>query len=552
MSSADPVQRALVAVVRQALEAMALLDAVPGDRGSTQARLTESDGKSQPTWAWVKIDEPCPGTLALAIAPELALAIAKGAGAGSSDSELRDALGELTNIIAGRVVHALLGEEVIIRLGIPRTGRGAPDVRGAGWITQWFLVGERWLGVFVQGEGLVGRGSHSSGRSPSSVHLDRTVAAPSDYLTPPSRVASAPALTPALTPAKVPGDDSATGAWDALSVDVEGDGAMPAQIGNYRILGKLGEGGMGVVYKAHHATLNRPVAIKVLKAEFASNQQFVARFLREARSAAIIDHPNVVTVYDASMQDGLLYIVLRYVQGGDLATLIHEQGRLSEDKVLPIIAQCLFGLNAINANGMVHRDIKPANILLDADATPRLADLGLARSVEADDGLSKPGAGQGGTPSYMSPEQARGQAVDIRSDIYSLGVTMYAALCGQPPFSGGSAYDVVASVLHEEPPDLRQRNPAVTADVAAVVMKAIAKKAEDRYQDPMEFFAAIEVIMRARGIDMGGSSSSRRAESTRIYAVGKAASDPQSTEKKKGTGWLQKLLTSRKERSGDK
>jgi serine/threonine protein kinase len=267
----------------------------------------------------------------------------------------------------------------------------------------------------------------------------------------------------------------------------------PKYIGNYRIIDQLGAGGMGIVYKAHHDSLKRMVALKVMRPDLARDQNFINRFLREGRAAATVDHPNVVPVYDAGFADGHLYQAMRYVPGGDLASLLHRSGTLPEDHAVLITLSCIAGLQAISDAGMIHRDLKPANILLEANGVPRLADLGLVRMVSATE-LSLPGSPQG-TPHFMSPEQARAaRDLDIRSDIYALGVTLFCMLCGQPPFSGDSPYDVVANVLYQPNPDPRSVQPGISAGTAALVMKAMAKLPEDRFQSLVEFQLAAHAV----------------------------------------------------------
>jgi serine/threonine-protein kinase len=318
-------------------------------------------------------------------------------------------------------------------------------------------------------------------------------------------------------------------------------GALPATIAGYRIVDRLGEGGMGVVYRAVHSTLDREVALKVMRPELAQNERFVARFLREARTAARIDHPNVVTVYDAGVDNGYLFIAMRYVAGGDLAQAVKERGPMPQLDALLVIARCLAGLQAIRDGGLVHRDIKPANILLDRDGTPRLADLGLARAIEADDQLSQAGSVQG-TPAFMSPEQARGAAqIDVRSDIYSLGATLYALLCGEPPFSGKSAYDTVAQVLYSDPQPVRARAPKVAAEVDALVMAALAKDPAQRPQDPESFLEAIDAALRGLG-SSASAMSSGRLRTPLPDAAATSGSGRQEAKLRSGEHWLARWL----------
>jgi len=274
------------------------------------------------------------------------------------------------------------------------------------------------------------------------------------------------------------------------------DGVKGIVIGRYKIIEKIGSGAMGMVLKARHETLNRIVALKIMRPEIAQKEDFVQRFLREARTSASVDHPNVVTIYDAGNEQGCLYMAMRFVDGGTLHDQIKVLRRLPEKRALRIMADCLQGVNAVDKVGLVHRDIKPANILIEAESgNALLADLGLARAVRKDDNLTAVGVPMG-TPAYMSPEQARGKGgVDIRSDIYAIGVTLYACVTGVVPFRGNSAFETVAMVMYEEPPDPRQFFPELSDQVVSIILKAIRKKPEERYQKPMEMHRDIMAVL---------------------------------------------------------
>lgn len=269
--------------------------------------------------------------------------------------------------------------------------------------------------------------------------------------------------------------------------------ALPRRIGPYETIEVVGEGGMGVVHRARHVLLDRIVALKVMRPELSSNRVFVERFLREARAAAAVDHTNVVTLYDAGFENSLLYMAFRYVQGGDLGTRIMRDGPLGEVEALEIMIECARGLEAIHAAHLVHRDIKPANILLDDTGPTRIADLGLARSVaaRAEERLTVAGLPIG-TPSFMSPEQVRGDIdVDIRTDIYALGMTLYATVTGRTPFTGQTAYETSANVLYKEPPDPREFAPELSPETSGVILRCISKKREDRYTNPTDMIQSL-------------------------------------------------------------
>ncbi len=232
---------------------------------------------------------------------------------------------------------------------------------------------------------------------------------------------------------------------------------IPESIGRYRILDVLGQGGMGRVYRAQDESLGRTVALKVLLPVPGAPADFAKRFLREARAAASINHPNVITCYDVGDADGTLYMALELVTGGDAARLMAGRGgRLSEREALLVLRGAAAGLLAIEQAGLLHRDIKPANIFLTDTGEAKLADLGLVRSHLDQDQLTQVGAPMG-TPAYMSPEQARGLAdLDIRSDIFSLGCSLYAMLSGASPFLAENPVATLSRVLSDEVPDIAQ------------------------------------------------------------------------------------------------
>ena len=276
--------------------------------------------------------------------------------------------------------------------------------------------------------------------------------------------------------------------------------AIPASLEN-RVLGhcklirKLGQGGMGAVWLARHQTLDKDVAVKVLPPGFAADKEAVARFLREARSAARLEHPNCVQVLDAGSQDDIHFIVMQLVDGTDLDKLLRKKGRFPVADTLAIAKRVALALGAAHDLKLVHRDIKPANIMLTKAGRVMVTDFGLARDVQ-DAGAITQAEEAIGTPQYIAPEQARGEAVDGRSDLYSLGATLYALLSGKPPFAGKTPVSI--AVKHANPDEkarpLREVMPEIPADVDALVEKLLQKKPADRYQNAAELVAAIDRI----------------------------------------------------------
>jgi serine/threonine protein kinase len=270
-------------------------------------------------------------------------------------------------------------------------------------------------------------------------------------------------------------------------VEMSPDPAAGTAVAGYRIVERVGSGGMGVVWRAEEVGLgDRPVALKLLPPALAGDPDFRARFLREMRVAAAIDHPNIVPIYRAGEDRGLLYLAMRYVHASDLRRVLEAEGRLEPGRALAILDQVARALDAAHARGLVHRDVKPGNILLappvfDGDAEHvYLVDFGLARS-ESDD-RSIGGAGSFlGTPRYAAPEQAAGQPVDGRTDGYALGCVLFECLTGHPPFPGGSGEAVLLAHLESPPPRVTALRPDLPPAIDHVVARALAKAPADRF-----------------------------------------------------------------------
>jgi serine/threonine protein kinase len=254
-------------------------------------------------------------------------------------------------------------------------------------------------------------------------------------------------------------------------------------LGDYKLLKKLGQGGMGAVYKAKQISNDREVAIKVMTKELSQKDAFVQRFLREARVMAKLDHPNVLRSFDAGNAMGYYYLSIEYVEGGSVEGWLKKLGRFSVADSVHLILKCAEGLKHAHDKNMIHRDIKPDNILLTSDGVVKVADLGLAKDTEEDVSLTKTGAGAG-TPIYMAPEQARDvKHVDLRADIYALGCMLYVFLTGQAPFKGETLVELITAKELGKYPPARRFNDDVPSKLDLIIDKMIAKDPKHRYAD---------------------------------------------------------------------
>jgi len=267
---------------------------------------------------------------------------------------------------------------------------------------------------------------------------------------------------------------------------------VPAQFGSFLLLKVVGRGGMGVVYKALDQSLNRNVAIKVMRQEYGQDQQFLKSFLREAQAAAALNHRNVAQIYSFGQEGGQPYIVMELVEGARLDEMIEGGSSLPETTVLEIGIQVAEGLEAAHEVGLVHSDIKPANILFDLKGVAKVVDFGLASFAKRQE--QQPGE-VWGTPYYIAPEKVRRKVSDHRADIYSLGGTMYHALAGEPPFEGESAKDVVRARLDRPPPDLRSVSPEVSERTARMVSRMLAEASARRYPNYKSLLADMHTAL---------------------------------------------------------
>jgi serine/threonine-protein kinase len=263
------------------------------------------------------------------------------------------------------------------------------------------------------------------------------------------------------------------------------------KLGNrYEVIEKIGGGGMAVVYRALDTLLNRNVSIKVLRAQFSTDEDFVRRFRREAQAAASLSHPNVVNIYDVGVEGEDYYIVMEFVDGLTLKEIIQERAPLGVSEAIDIAKQICAALGHAHENNIVHRDIKPHNILISKDARVKVTDFGIARAITSNT-ITQDGSVLGSVH-YFSPEQARGGITDVKSDIYSLGVVLYEMVTGELPFSGETPISVALKHLQDHYMEPRQINPALPQSVENIILKSLAKDPLVRYQTAREMYRDLE------------------------------------------------------------
>jgi predicted Ser/Thr protein kinase len=259
------------------------------------------------------------------------------------------------------------------------------------------------------------------------------------------------------------------------------DERIGSEVAGYRIESVLGQGGMGTVYVAEQSLPTRKVVLKLLRPELSTDDGFRRRFIHESEAAALTEHPNIVPIYSAGEADGILYIAMRFVEGEDLRELIARDSRVPTERAVEIVSQVASALDAAHARGLVHRDVKPSNILLDRQGNAYLSDFGLIKRSQVDTGLTETGQFMGSIE-YCAPEQIRGDRVDGRADVYSLGCVLFEAVAGRPPFRRETEIATLYAHLEQEPPALSSVVRASNAELDVVVGKALAKAPPERYE----------------------------------------------------------------------
>jgi serine/threonine protein kinase len=272
----------------------------------------------------------------------------------------------------------------------------------------------------------------------------------------------------------------------------ESKGLVGKEISGYRLLERVGQGGMGTVFRANQLSLNREVAFKVLASRLCQDETFVDLFVKEARAAGALNHPNIVQVYDVGRNRGIYYFSMEFMAFGSVQDRLNREGKIPWTEAVRIILDAARGLEYAQRKGVVHRDIKPDNLMIAEDGTVKIADLGLAH--RSDEAAAAGGEGILGTPHFISPEQAQGKPVDVRSDLYSLGGTFYRMITGRNPFSGRKVREIILAQIREAATPVNEVDPTIPREVGAIVQRMMEKEPDDRYQTPGELIDDLERI----------------------------------------------------------
>jgi serine/threonine protein kinase len=407
-------------------------------------------------------------------------------------------------------------------------GQGVADVhcaikriKGGGWALQ--DLGSE-FGTFVNGEKVLLRrlevgdqllvGSRrlrviDPEQPPAPV---KSAAPPPPPPPPPTRVEPPPQAAPAPRPATL-GETAPR----LRTAETSPGGLAATQVKGYRIERALGRGGMGEVYLAVQESLDRRVALKVLASKLAADADFVRRFQAEARAAAALNHPNVVTVHDVWEENGRHFLSMEFMDKGNLETRVARDGRITAAEALDILADAAKALVYAEMRGIVHRDIKPANLMQNSAGATKLADLGLATHLEAE-ATESDNKKIYGTPHFISPEQARGERVDCRSDLYSLGATVYRLLSGHTPFEGATTRDILRGHFFEEPKPLAELAPDVPPDLARIVHRLLKKKPDERFLSAGVLLQEVERL-RSGAVHAGAPGAAHKKSKTGLIVV---------------------------------
>jgi serine/threonine-protein kinase len=306
------------------------------------------------------------------------------------------------------------------------------------------------------------------------------------------------------------------------------------KVGRYEIIEELGRGAMGLVYKALDPTIGRTVALKTMRLDVhgLETEDMLRRFKNEARAAGLLNHPNIVTIYDAGEHDGIFYIAMEFIEGITLHALLFEKRVLTPEEVIELSRHMCKGLDYAHSNSIIHRDIKPANIMITPNGTVKIMDFGIAKS-----GGGVTNTGQVlGTPNYMSPEQVKGKTLDGRSDLFSFGVILYEMITGEKPFVGQNVTTIIYKIVNESPIAPRDLDVTVHPGLSAVVTKALAKSPDDRYQSGAELMADLEKY-KSLGSNLGAtavltaSAVASQAEQTLVLPVTAAVAEMAATQR---------------------
>ena len=295
------------------------------------------------------------------------------------------------------------------------------------------------------------------------------------------------------------GDRVRIGEAEYKLVKETGDVELKDLLSKYDVMEKIGEGGMGIVFKANQRSMNRIVALKILSPKYSSKQRFVDQFIKEARAAGALNHPNIIQVHDVGTENDIHYFSMEYVEGPTCMQVLRSQGTIKVPEALEITRQTAKALEYAHSQRLIHQDIKPDNIMIGLNNQVKLADLGISKTfdeVESEEGPKR----VMGTPHYMAPEAALGKKIDHRVDIYSLGATLYHLLTGKTPYTGTSATEVLKAHVMDPLPAIQDINPDVPEDVCALVERLVAKKADLRYQSATEVLAEITRLQQGLGL----------------------------------------------------